>query len=70
MSLNSTVASTRSLEGSPTPTTFALVHSRVTHGSSPMTLASWPAGISYAESGGISRVGPSTISTRRRPEIE
>ncbi len=47
MSVNSTVARSRSLPPSmPIPTTFALVHSSVTNGSSPTTLASCPDGIS------------------------
>ena len=52
ISVKRTVASTRSPGPSgATPTIRALVHSTVTHGSSPTTQASWPGGISKTESG-------------------
>ena len=55
MSVKRTVATTRSPASSgPIPTRCALVHSTVTHGSSPTTQASCPGGISKIESGGMS----------------
>ena len=71
MSVKRTDATTRSPGPcGPMPTRCALVHSIVTHGSSPTTQASCPGGISKIESGGMSSDSPSSMRTCRTPETE